>query len=318
MRSRKRIRLYIMLAGFIFSLILLAAFALLRAEKSFIWPDKKDFDLNEKINQRNLDYAKHNPFGFTDKVRDTIKPKGIYRIAVIGDSFVWGDGLPYEQAWSHKLERKLLEGYDSVEVISWGHSGWSTLDEFNFFKQHGKDYNVDLLIIGWVDNDPDMGDIYQKNAGDPKQTWGILYKLAPTFVQSMVNNANGRYYHDWMVKIFGRDNLNNYQNLLADFRQCLALNRVTPVVVMTPGSAMDQPIKDHFNLVKPLFAKTGFPCLEIFDTAAKRLEKYDPMLIQANRANGHPGDLMTEEFTVEVMAFLEQNGYLKPLHKRGS
>ena len=109
-------------------------------------PGANAYTFNDSINRRNAEYAKGNSFGFTDRERTRTKPKGVFRIAVLGDSFIWGSGLDYEQIWSHKLERKLLAEYDSIEVMSWGLCGWSTLDEFNFYKEHGKDFDIDLLM----------------------------------------------------------------------------------------------------------------------------------------------------------------------------
>src|SRR4051812_13244556 len=80
--------------------------------------DKRDArELNERTNKRNEEYAKLNQFEFTDRNHTPDKPKGIFRIAVLGDSFIWGDGLPYENIWSHKLETKLSAEYDSLEVL---------------------------------------------------------------------------------------------------------------------------------------------------------------------------------------------------------
>ena len=52
--------------------------------------------------------------------------------------------MPYEQVWSHLLEKKILAKYDSVEVLHWGRCGWSTLDEINFFKQLLTLYRIPL------------------------------------------------------------------------------------------------------------------------------------------------------------------------------
>lgn len=55
------------------------------------------------------------------------------------------------------MENLINRKYENIEVLHWGRSGWSTLREYNFLVEHGKDYNVDIIVVGWVPNDPDMG-----------------------------------------------------------------------------------------------------------------------------------------------------------------
>jgi len=193
-RSAKRIRRYKIIAGVIFGLLLLVLVSeVMDVADSF---DSDGYELNKRVNERNQQYANTNVFGFTDKERTMRKPKGVFRIAVLGDSFIWGDGLPYERVWSHKLEQRIEAKYDSVEVLSWGRCGWSTLDEFNFFKEHGKDYDIDLAA----------------------------------------NRDNIEAGQAWWKGIYSPENLKDYQVVLNEFHQYLEDGHVQSLVVMTmPG-----------------------------------------------------------------------------------
>lgn len=284
----------------------------------FVAPANSDkaYQLNKAINNSNQLYSKNNSFGFTDKERTPKKPKGIYRIAVIGDSFIWGDGLPYPKVWSHKLETKLLTAYDSIEVISWGKCGWSTLDEFNFFKQHGKDFDIDLLIIGWVDNDPDIGEIPQVNANDAANRFPFTYKISPAFARFLLNNSTNDVYNAWINAIYSNQNLNNYQKVLTDFHNYLTENKVQSIMVMTPAGFSDDN-RQRFTKAQPLITNAGFTCVNLFDPLKKKLEHYTPAQLQANPANMHPGDVLTEQFATEVQQYIQQNNYLQRLHKKG-
>ena len=275
------------------------------------------FEIDEQVNKRNVAYAKLNRFGFTDKERVTQKPKGVFRIAVLGDSFIWGDGLPYEKVWSHKLESKLLAAYDSVEVISWGKNGWSTLDEFNFYKDHGHDYDIDLLIIGWVENDPDVGKIKLIDAGDSKKEFLWAYKIYPPLAKMMLNNNNGDSYSRWLENIYCEQNLQEYQKVLSDFHAFLSQNNTSALIVMTPSASMHGHTPIRFDKIKPHILQANFTCLDLLPIAQKNLEHYSSSILQANAVNGHPGDIMTEEFANDVKLYLEQNNYLSKLHKRG-
>lgn len=306
LRSSKRIRQYKILAGAIFVLLLILIFTPL--VDMFDAADGNAYELNRKINERNETCARANSFGFTDIPRSTQKAKGVYRIAVLGDSFIWGDGLPYEKVWSHKLETKLRAQHHPVEVLSWGHNGWSTLDEYNFYQQHGKDYDIDLLIIAWVDNDPDMGKIPVVPAGDPQKQYPLIYKVSPSLAQTLLNNANNDLYNNWLQKIYSDSNLNDYKKLLSDFRQTLAQNKTPVLVVMTPGQ-FDSRTRRHFEMAEPLILQANFNCLNLYGLTEKQLENYSSAQIHANPVNGHPGDLMTEVFAEDVKVYLEGKGY---------
>jgi len=309
MRSTKRTFQYKLLAGGI-----LAGVLVLVAWQLFNPTDKKNYELNEKINQRNRDFAQHNPFGFTDKPRNTKKPNGVFRIAVLGDSFIWGDGLPYEKIWSHKLENKLLAQYDSIEVMSWGLCGWSTLDEFNFYKQYGKDYNIDLLIIGWIENDPDVGKIPRVQANAEKDH-PLLYKISPALAQKFENSVSDKSYDLWMEQLYSLQNLKDYQVVLNDFSHYLAQNNTRALVVMTP-SALAESEDSLLNIIAPMIQQAGFPCLNLYNDLKNKLGHYNMADLHANPVNGHPGDLMTSVFADDVKNYLEEQGYLKQVRRR--
>ena len=270
---------------------------------------------NKAINARNLAYADSNSFCFTDRDRAFHKPKGVFRIAVLGDSFIWGDGLPYEQIWSHILERKLLDGYDSVEVMSWGRDSWSTLNEFRFFKRYGKDFDIDLLIIGWVDNDPDLGRIKQVPAIGTEVKYPRLNHLWPWLASRLSYSGQHNGYDKWLHDIYTPDNLKAYQLVLNEFHQCLDTQHVRSLYVMTPAP-FEPGMKERFATAEPMIRSAGFTCVNLYDSMEQKLGHYATQELMANPENGHPGILMTQEIATDVHDYLVQNGYLNGVLKK--
>ena len=271
--------------------------------------------LDSEINRGNQQYSLNNEFGFTDVNHTKEKPKGVFRIAVLGDSFIWGDGLPYQSIWSHKLEQKLKADYDSIEVLHWGKNAWSTLDEFNFVKEHGKDFDIDLLIIGWVDNDLDMGKIPQIHPRSIQEAYPVLSRICPPLASKLLHDDLGNYYADWVIKLYADQNLSDYQQLLNEFHDYLAARNIAQLCVMTPNGYYDE-LKQHFQKVQPLIVKAGFPCLDLYAPTQSILGHYKQEELQANAVNGHPGVLMTEAFAKEVKAYLQQNKFLERVPKK--
>ncbi|MBS1617154.1 MAG: hypothetical protein JST76_01455 [Bacteroidetes bacterium] len=296
-----------------FFLLALVSILILFCQNSKLASDNKDIELNNQVNRVNDSIASRNPYGFTDRIWPVKKSKGVYRIAVTGDSFIWGDGLPHEKAWGHKLRSNLAEKYDSVEVMNWGKCGWSTLDEFNFLRNHGCDYAIDLLIIGWVDNDPDVGRIQQIYKSDAETEHPWIYRISPALAENMLNHENRHPYDVWLAQIYSKENLQAYQLVLDSMHQYLWDRHIPALLVMTPGTALDARARHNFDVAKPLLLNAGFECLDLYGPSAHLLDKYTPMQMQANAVNGHPGDVMTETFAKEVQKYLEQHAYFKSL-----
>src|SRR6476659_4977556 len=83
--------------------------------------------------------------------------RGRRKILVMGDSFVWGP--PYvtlNHLWWRQLAIELeRRGYRDVDVLAVGHPGWSTHRQLDCAKQLIPEVKPDLVIWGYVTNDPD-------------------------------------------------------------------------------------------------------------------------------------------------------------------
>ena len=77
-----------------------------------------------------------------------------YRILVVGDSFVEGYTVEFNEMFSEIVKMMLNKRGDrNYEVISAGTGGYCTDQEFLFFKEEGKKYNPDLTVLMFCDND---------------------------------------------------------------------------------------------------------------------------------------------------------------------
>src|SRR4029434_5090068 len=78
-------------------------------------------------------------------------------ILVLGDSFVWGPPyLSLNHLWWRQLMIELeRRGYRQVRVVAAGHSGWSTHRELECLEELLGEVKPDLVIWGYVTNDPD-------------------------------------------------------------------------------------------------------------------------------------------------------------------
>ncbi len=90
-----------------------------------------------------------NSLGLNDAERSVEKPPGTRRILMLGDSFIFGQGVPREKTVASLLEERL----GGVEVINAGIPGYCLDQEYLFYKDRGHRLEPDLVLVGFFVND---------------------------------------------------------------------------------------------------------------------------------------------------------------------
>ncbi|MCZ6594937.1 MAG: hypothetical protein O6943_08485 [Bacteroidetes bacterium] len=104
-----------------------------------------------------------NEHGFRDKKEHSIpKPKGTIRVLLVGDSFTFGQGVDYEQAWP-VIAEKWFEEHDmrQIELVKAGIQGMDTRSEFLLIKELLEEYECDVIVIGFLVNDLYANSLYR-------------------------------------------------------------------------------------------------------------------------------------------------------------
>ena len=95
-----------------------------------------------------------NRFGFRDRERTLAKPAGTFRIALMGDSVVEGAHVNPDQVMNIQMEKQLQsQGYHNVEVMDFAVEGIGTTQELLMYEQQVRQFQPDLVIVGFSDND---------------------------------------------------------------------------------------------------------------------------------------------------------------------
>jgi lysophospholipase L1-like esterase len=89
--------------------------------------------------------------GLRDVEHRYAKPPGVFRILVLGDSFVEAMHVPLESTFSRQLQERFdrESGAGKIEVISAGVSGYGTASEVLYFEREGKRYQPDLVLLAF-------------------------------------------------------------------------------------------------------------------------------------------------------------------------
>ena len=108
-----------------------------------------------------------NSQGLRDHEYSLIKPPGVYRILILGDSTTLGWGVPITETTAKILERQLnaehVRGYEHFEVINGGVGNYDTVQEVTYYKTRGRDFHPDMVVLGYFINDPEPVPVENKS-----------------------------------------------------------------------------------------------------------------------------------------------------------
>lgn len=96
-----------------------------------------------------------NSLGMRDKEYAVEKPPGVTRIAILGDSFTFGNGVPEEATFAKVLEASLNASRDGTtyEVMNFGVKGYDTVQELATLREVALPLEPDLIVVAYYLND---------------------------------------------------------------------------------------------------------------------------------------------------------------------
>ena len=96
-------------------------------------------------------------YGSDSYIDGSSKSDGVFTIALIGDSFLWGQGVVWDKTVSQVLKLK-MEEYFNVRIIYFANCGDSVVDYYLNYERAKKYYNPDFFIFLAVSNDIASGE----------------------------------------------------------------------------------------------------------------------------------------------------------------
>ncbi len=139
-----------------------------------------------------------NSQGFRDRERTAEKTGPGPRVIVLGDSFVWGIGVSYDETFTTVLEQALQQTYPGVEVINLGVPGFEPDHYFHLLRHYGIGLQPDAVVLAlYVGND-----IMRRRGADGEEVLVVAG-------QSYYVHRNGNWVHDHL----GGDRWYLYHNL---------------------------------------------------------------------------------------------------------
>jgi len=104
--------------------------------------------------QRTRDYGitvTINDKGLRDRPHEYTPAPGVFRIVVLGDSFMEAYQVTLEESLPHRLQERLAAR--GVEVVNLGVGGYGTIHAYLALREEGLRYQPDLVILAFFSND---------------------------------------------------------------------------------------------------------------------------------------------------------------------
>ena len=292
--------------------------------------------------QRNL-ADRNNPIWRSKVFPVSESHPGKKRILVMGDSFVWGDGNSnFNDTWWRQLQLELSRrGYSDVEIIGAGLGGAATHTEIDWAEKLVKQYTPDMIIWGYVPNDPDegsdkagMGFVKQLNLPEDN-TWkpissaishwfpNLAFQLDElrhkNMMKEMSGAEHGYAYTEWEMKLLEGQNFDAYKKTvarLADFAKESALPGfvVTLPMPVPAWTAKYDPVAKVFKDAGVRFENL---LQAMVDWQKNKHEEYNATQLAVSPANGHPGLAATHFYATQVANILEKD-YANNLGSKGA
>lgn len=84
------------------------------------------------------------------------KPPGMFRIACLGDSQTFGDGVGDDETWPHHLQQVLDPGRRCVEVLNFGVNAYETEQQVHLLETRVLGFEPDLVLLAYFVNDANV------------------------------------------------------------------------------------------------------------------------------------------------------------------
>ena len=125
--------------------------------------------------------VKTNAEGFRDSDHPLATPPGQRRMIFLGDSNLFGWGVPYDSCYARVAAQK-LPGWD---ILNMGRPGYNAAQEVECFRVYGLKYKPDVVVVNFISNDTQL----------------------PNYIQRSPFDFSASFLVDWLVGRLSRDTL---------------------------------------------------------------------------------------------------------------
>lgn len=260
---------------------------------------------------------RENAFGMRDRGFSPVKPPGIYRVAIQGDSFTFGNGLNEEQRYSNLLQRWLPA---SFEVLNFGFPGHNTINHRHTIRSRVLPLRPDFVLLQWFVNDVEGVDMAMRPHFLPLlpyssfQQWiaqhSALYSLANLrWIQWQISAGLAPSYPAYLSARFSDPNgdvARRERVMLHDIIEAARSHGAGFGIVLFPDAGYDlgadYPFAYLHQRVIDACGEEGIPCLDLREGFSKVRDRRQ---LWVNPLDHHPSARANEIAAIEILRVFE-------------
>jgi hypothetical protein len=270
-----------------------------------------------------------------DSLLSRLKSDSGCKVVVLGDSFVFGDGLYPQQRWTSKLEKRIR-----CRVYPFGKNDWSSLEYFGYYDANLRELDFDYLLVGIVSNDPHPRGVFQRHVYEVDPVpWSDDHKLghliglpwlrtlksvfrsydyADQIIKNLLDAKTATTgslatppiiaygYANWERRLFEDDIYSVWESALSDMA-ARSRHKLGFVLTPTANSAQDEFI---WKKIDATMAGKGFAYVNSYPRLADLFHsQLRPRAAWANPADAHPGEAQTTLYAEQALLLLQKLGY---------
>ena len=256
-------------------------------------------------------------YGTRERTFSAIKQPGMYRIAIQGDSFTFGNGLPEEQRYSNLLQRWLPA---SFEVLNFGFPGHNTINHRRTIRSRVLPVGPDFVLLQWFVNDIEGFEMGERPRFLPllphgrMQGWiaehSALYSLANLrWIQWQIAAGLAQSYPAYLNAHFSdpkSDAVRRERAMLHDIVDAAHQNGAGFGMVLFPDAGFElgagYPFTYLHKRVADACREEAIPCLDLLEDFSK---VKDRRALWVNPLDHHPSARANEIAAIEILRVFE-------------
>jgi lysophospholipase L1-like esterase len=238
-------------------------------------------------------WVRTNNFGMRDT--EPVAGDAVFRIVALGDSFTFGFRVDGDATYPSVLEARLNEGASDMrfDVLNMGVSGYNTRDEALVLEHKGLSWNPDLVVVGYVLNDPEIGPVQPLTSYFQDPAIWQHFHLARLMVSvkhglDVRLRGGGDYYR--YLHADGHKQWESVVGAFADIHQMTAEQQIPVLVVIFPerpekrwGSYL---YEDLHQQVAEAARANEFAVIDLLP----RFKKHRARRMRVRQSDSHPSD----------------------------
>ena len=260
--------------------------------------------------------VRHNHYDCRGAEFDEVTPPGIYRVAVMGDSYTYGNGVPEDRRFSNILATALRPR--GIEVLNLGFPGNNWPEHVKTLERRVLRLKPDFVLLQWGTNDVELDrDVAGRPAIPPILPNGALHEslyrvsalytmLNAQWIRVQLMRQMGDTYQGYMARLYGDPQSEGAVRAAALMRRFIELCRSRGIgvgIVMFPDAGVSlgagYPYRFLHERVQAICVEQAVQCVDLLPAFAPVEGRH---ALWASPLDSHPNALANRLAASEILA----------------